>query len=510
MFALVLVVSRHADRFVSFVVCCLIDSIDRMEKKDQKSSPAAALSAKVAATTTTKAAATATAKAAAAATTKAAAAPKRKAQKDAKVDSGSESEGEEVKPTRAKSTAKAGEKKSAPSVNYTVDSEERHVFRWPQEAKAFFNHVKEEGFGVAVPSASLVPENDDLMLEALKDMGIDLITFREELKACASDDSKTRHDILTRAIKYYVVNRCGNIGNGIVNGKVKRTNAKSSAVATHIGHSAWAWTYRQHPTMLAIADLLVGPGSKRVGFDSVNVGGTGKKGWFHVDVAQHKYQEPIEKEGYFPDVQMMHNARACTKETGGFVCIPKSHLQHADVVRRAQQPRKVGGKMKAGAKHNQNFIVLPVDERTGEYTEPVMSDRTELLVTAPANSVTVWLSQLIHCNGAGKTKITKTSTPSTVKSLADLFTRSIVYMSYYRAELCTESDDRRIALFNSGDTTNHSPIDASLKVAGFRDKIHTLPIRPYEPVKLTTAGLNLIAPASKHHLIHQKPTAAAA
>src|ERR1700729_890385 len=87
-------------------------------------------------------------------------------------------------------------------------------------------------------------------------------------------------------------------------------------------------------TMIAVADALIGPGEKRVGYDSVNVGGTGNKSWFHVDVAIHAYQKPIEDEGYFADLQMMHNARACTKETGGFVCKPGSHLKHTEVIGR--------------------------------------------------------------------------------------------------------------------------------------------------------------------------------
>lgn len=168
----------------------------------------------------------------------------------------------------------------------------------------------------------MVPNNDRLMMEALKHLGVDLFPFQQELQQWDATQAKekqnktkekerdekdrkkseSRADILNRARTYYVENRCGNIGNGIINGRVKRNKFISSAVSTHIGHSEWAWTYRQHPTFLEIAQFLVGPGELRCGFDSVNVGGDGNKSWFHVDVNQWPYQKPIEQEGSFSDV----------------------------------------------------------------------------------------------------------------------------------------------------------------------------------------------------------------
>jgi hypothetical protein len=86
-----------------------------------------------------------------------------------------------------------------------------------------------------------------------------------------------------------------------------------------------------------------------------------------------------------------------------------------------------------------------------------------------------------------------------LEKIEDFFTRSIVYVSYYRADLCKESEERRIEYFKTGQTTNHSPIEATLKKAGFRDGVRKLTIKKYVPVKLTLTGLNLIADSEQHH-----------
>lgn len=219
---------------------------------------------------------------------------------------------------------------------------------------------------------------------------------------------------------------------------------------------------------------------------------------------------------------MFHNARACTLETGGFVCIPKSHLKHEEVIQRAlahkQQSKSKGSssdavaeepkkrptkKIKLGNLYNENFIRLATDPKTGQYLDPLVQPENIFLVTAPAHSITLWLSPTIHCNYAGTRKITRDVKKCfKIQSIADLFPRSIVYAAFYRAELCESTELTRIQQFNEGITTDHSPIYATPKKSGFNDPVYTLPIQPYVPVKLTLAGKNLITSAKNHSLLN--------
>ena len=103
-----------------------------------------------------------------------------------------------------------------------------------------------------------------------------------------------------------------------------------------------------------------------------------KPAWIHTD------QESSE----FRCVQGMCQLLETTPATGGFVVVPGSHLVHATV--RATTTRKG------------NY--LPVD-----YGHPdiigIMQERGLALVTAPANSVVLWDSRVLHSNHPALTPI---------------------------------------------------------------------------------------------------------
>jgi hypothetical protein len=321
---------------------------------------------------------------------------------------------------------------------------------------------------VFLPETPIMTKSEAMggFVKALSHLGLDQKDMKE-IDNPSKEQLKRWHEI-----------RPGNIGNGIVNGKVKLVS-DSKIIETNVGHSEVTWSVRGHPTMLKIAESMIGPGDKRVGFDSINIGGKGKVPWFHVDVIIHPYQAEEEKKGYTADVQMMINFQACTKDTGGFVVKPGTHLHHADVVKRAS---KGDGK---GSSHNSNFLRMPIDPETGEYTEPLIASIPSLLVTAPEGAITIWNSKVIHCNVG-----------TTTKSKA-LFPRMVVYVSYYQAHLCVQSDEKRMQYFKQGVTTNHSPIDATPKTCGWRDKPHSFIIQPYHPMVLNDAQKALIAPLNK-------------
>ena len=389
-----------------------------------------------------------------------------------------------------------------------------HIFKWPSQHKELKEFLAANGYFVAIPDDGLplVPNADELVLDALAHMGVDL-----------------RSIPLAEAAAYWISNRPSSIANGIVAGEVNTSVTAAGYYKqrpTHVGHCEFAWKVRTHPMPIGIAQYIVGaptdehqatlpvvtmnvsswctvkeiirlivdyaqgPHFLRVGFDSINVGGTGKDPWWHVDVGFRPYALPYRQLPHpvvsqFTDLQMLYNARECNERTGGLMVKPTSHLHHIDVVRRNEMPSRHG--------KNPDFIRMQVDPETGEYTEPNVNTLPTTLVVAPAHAITGWLSQTIHCNARGNAPPLKAHTPIT--SLSQLFPRLISYVSYYPWWTCGAFDMLRIDQFWNGITTNHSAMTMIPKRAMFREKKFEHAFQPYAIPIMSPNDYSLIASA---------------
>ena len=454
--------------------------------------------------------------AAASATAAANAAPhavrKTKRDKRPKTENDEDDDDSETKTKRLKQEKKP--KTPAPIKEFAIAT--GHIFKWPSQHKELKAFLAENGYFVAIPDDGkpLVPNADDLVLDALTHMGIDL-----------------RSVPLTDAPAYWIANRPSSIANGIVAGEVRVPPPKRKSFPgphlkeTHIGHCEFAWKVRTHPMPIGIAQYLVGDNSDEhratlpvvnmaasnwctvkeiiklivdyaesehflhVGFDSINLGGTSREPWWHVDIGTYDYQHMIT--GNPTDLQMMYNARECNQRTGGLMVKPTSHLHHTDVVRRNEIPGRTG--------KNPDFIRMKVDPETGQFTESCVNTLPTTLVVAPPHAITGWLSQTIHCNACGSDPPLKPNTP--IQSLSQLFPRLISYVSYYPSWVlafmgCTR-DAARQTYFWQGTTTNHSSVTMIPKRASFREKIFHHQIQPYTLPLMSPLDYTLIASSER-------------
>jgi len=221
----------------------------------------------------------------------------------------------------------------------------------------------------------------------------------------------------------------GNLSNGIINGKEKSGTGEGSSVVvrTGIGQSNFCWSVRGDPQVRQVFECLLETKDLRVSFDSANIffGKIQKatKMWWHVD----------QQSSSNLSIQGLYNARACTEKSGGFLCYPKSHKHHPEIIARAK-PRK-----------NQEFILM-------KPTEPILSSSQPILVCTPPHCLTLWDSRVIHCNTTGK-DWNKWATPT------DPIHRLVVYVCMCEAsKVSLDTDRTRINMYLRGGTTNHSPV----------------------------------------------------
>lgn len=152
-------------------------------------------------------------------------------------------------------------------------------------------------------------------------------------------------------------------------------------------------------------------------------------GWYHVDQGRLLPG--------FHCVQGLVTLKDVTAATGGFCCIPESHLYHNQLI-------------EGDTSHNpeRNYIKMPHDFHPVGVDLPL----PELLISCKAGDLILWDSRTIHCN-----------TPALVDPIipsieSDSLLRMVCYVCMGPTEAATPAVlQQRIKLFEYGIGTNHWP-----------------------------------------------------
>eukprot|EP01118_Nematostelium_gracile_P005867 TRINITY_DN186_c0_g1_i2.p1 TRINITY_DN186_c0_g1~~TRINITY_DN186_c0_g1_i2.p1 ORF type:complete len:384 (-),score=76.41 TRINITY_DN186_c0_g1_i2:27-1028(-) len=202
-----------------------------------------------------------------------------------------------------------------------------------------------------------------------------------------------------------------------------------------IGQSKLSWYLRKHPNVRKIFSNIWGTESLLTSFDGgcvfrPPIRYTGKDktedwstngGWYHVD---QDYFVNSELECYQGFVTLLD----ADASSGGLVIVPKSQSKFSEYFSKKE-------------KHHSEFIRIPEDDLSPHFGEPV-------LLGAPAGSMVIWDSRMVHCNSPPLTK---------PRSQTEVI-RMVMYICMLPKENASQGilKQRRLAVKN-GTTTSHWP-----------------------------------------------------
>jgi hypothetical protein len=212
-----------------------------------------------------------------------------------------------------------------------------------------------------------------------------------------------------------------------------------------IQHSDVLWFARSLPKVKSAFQQVYGTDDLITSYDGANIfrpwhlkdSDTYSKthsGWYHVDQGRLLLG--------FQCVQGLVTLKDVNAATGGFCCVPGSHLYHDQV-------------LETDLSHNpqRNYIPIPQDFRPTGAELPLR----EILVVCQAGDLILWDSRTIHCNTPALTDpVTPPTPPPPLQS--DALLRMVCYVCMTPTAKASEEILRqRVQLFEHAIGTNHWP-----------------------------------------------------
>eukprot|EP01006_Ploeotia_vitrea_P023327 TRINITY_DN55764_c0_g1_i1.p1 TRINITY_DN55764_c0_g1~~TRINITY_DN55764_c0_g1_i1.p1 ORF type:complete len:409 (-),score=48.98 TRINITY_DN55764_c0_g1_i1:25-1185(-) len=231
-----------------------------------------------------------------------------------------------------------------------------------------------------------------------------------------------------------------------------------------VGQCAFMWYLRTHPGVRQIFERLWGTDKLLCSFDGCGIfrptcrvhEWRTKQGWFHVD--QNFWGKPG-----FQCVQGLATLFDVTPETGGFVCIPGSHLLHEESCR-----------AKKGCRRNADFVRIS----TGD---PLL-EREAKMVTCRAGSFVLWDSRTIHCNGPS----IRPKEDATENELL----RAVGYVCMTPQEKADEYNlKKKVMCFINNDTSTHWPHEINQSASGAAQNLPAQDVSKLDPLMCQLIGI---------------------